>query len=106
MFVSTTAVIVLMAPLVPRQRALYSGFVQACTVLGHRYRFSAEGPTMTWVCERCGADGGAKTYASAAEAQHFADAFDREDRHDIGRRAPLVGLLPLRLWRAWRAHRT
>jgi transcription initiation factor TFIIIB Brf1 subunit/transcription initiation factor TFIIB len=76
--------------------------VLACRALGHRYRFRADGATMTWACARCGAVGGEKTYASAAEAEHFARAFDHEDRSELGRRAPLVGLLPLRLWRAWR----
>jgi hypothetical protein len=77
----------------------------SCRVFGHRYRFAVSGPTMSWTCARCGAAGGEKTYASAEEAARFAAAFDREDREDIGRRAPLVGLLPLRLWRAWRDHR-
>jgi hypothetical protein len=73
-----------------------------CGIFGHRYRFVAKGDTMSWTCERCGAFGGSKEYASADEAIQFARAFDREDRADLGRRAPLVGLLPLRLWRAWR----
>jgi hypothetical protein len=73
-----------------------------CAVLGHRYRFTADGSTMTWQCERCDVVGGSKDYATADEAARFASAFDREDRADLGRRAPLVGLLPLRLWRAWR----
>jgi hypothetical protein len=60
---------------------------------------------MTWACVRCGNVGGEKTYASVEEAQRYAAAFDREDREDMGRRAPLVGLLPLRLWRAWRDSR-
>lgn len=71
----------------------------ACRLLGHRFRFGADGETMTWRCERgCGA-GGEKRYASAAEAARYARAFDREDRHDVGRRAPLLGMFPLRL--AW-----
>jgi hypothetical protein len=49
--------------------------------------------------------GGSKAYASAAEAEGYARAFDREDRSDLGRRAPLVALLPLRIWRAWRDRR-
>ena len=73
-----------------------------CPLLGHRYRFRADGATMTWACERCGHTGGSKTYASAEEAARYARAFDREDRADTGRRAPLVALLPLRLWRAFR----
>ncbi|NMH99292.1 hypothetical protein [Pseudonocardia acidicola] len=73
-----------------------------CRVLGHRFRFSSEGDTMRWTCQRgCGA-GGAKTYPSAAAARRYATAFDREDRADLGRRAPLVGLLPVRLARAVR----
>jgi hypothetical protein len=76
-----------------------------CRLAGHRYRFTSNGATMTWVCARCGAVGGAKTYGSAAEAQRYARAFDREDRADLGRRAPLVGLLPLRIWRLWKDRR-
>jgi hypothetical protein len=72
-----------------------------CRVLGHRFRFMSEGRTMRWRCERgCGA-GGSKRYASAAEAARYARAFDREDREELGARAP-VGLLPLRLARAVR----
>lgn len=74
----------------------------ACHIFGHRYRFEADGRTMRWSCQRgCGA-GGEKTYSTDADARRFASAFDREDRHDIGRRAPLIGLLPLRIWRALR----
>ena len=74
----------------------------ACRLFGHRYRFSADGATMRWTCARgCGA-GGAKTYATADDAGRYARAFDREDRDELGRRAPLFGLLPLRIWRAMR----
>lgn len=73
-----------------------------CRLLGHRFRFRAEGSTMRWSCARCGADGGAKEYATADEAARYARGFDREDRDDIGRRAPLIAGLPLRLWRALR----
>jgi hypothetical protein len=76
----------------------------ACRLFGHRFRFSADGSTMRWACERC-AEGGTKDYPSAADAQLYAHAFDRDDRQDLGRRAPLVGLLPLRLWRYWRDRR-
>jgi hypothetical protein len=72
-----------------------------CRLLGHRYRFRADGRTMIWACERCTRAGGSKSYGSSAEAERYATAFDREDRADLGRRAPLVALLPLRLWRAW-----
>jgi hypothetical protein len=54
---------------------------------------------MVWECERGCGDGGSKTYLSAADAQRYATAFDRRDSADLGRRAPLLGLFPLRLWR-------
>jgi hypothetical protein len=74
--------------------------VLSCRLIGHRYRFEADGSTMRWRCERdCGA-GGEKRYTTTGEAQRYARAFDREDRTDIGRRAPLIGLLPLRIGRA------
>ncbi len=60
---------------------------------------------MRWACQRGCRAGGSKRYATAAEAQRYARAFDREDRQDLGRRAPLFGLLPLRLARAWRERR-
>jgi hypothetical protein len=73
-----------------------------CHVLGHRFRFSSEGETLAWRCERgCGA-GGAKKYASAADASRYARAFDREDSEDLRRRAPLFGLFPLRILHAIR----
>ena len=58
---------------------------------------------MHWSCQRgCGA-GGSKTYATADAATRYAAAFDREDREDLGRKAPLVAGLPLRLLRAVRS---
>lgn len=60
---------------------------------------------MRWECERgCGA-GASKTYATAAEAGRYARAFDRDDRDSLGKRAPLFGLMPLRLVRAHRRRR-
>lgn len=69
---------------------------------------------MRWRCERgCGAHG-SKRYPSAEDAERHARAFDHEDAEryarafdhgdaeDLGRRAPLVGLFPLRLLRAVR----
>jgi hypothetical protein len=79
--------------------------VLRCRLLGHRFRFSTDGATMHWSCQRgCGA-GGEKRYDTAADAERYASAFDREDREDLGRRAPLVGLFPLRLARALKRHR-
>jgi hypothetical protein len=72
-----------------------------CRILGHRFRFSSEGDEMRWRCARCGA-GGMKRYRTPEDAQRYASALDREDRDDLGRRAPLVGLFPLRLLRAGR----
>lgn len=76
-----------------------------CRALGHRYRFRTDGATMRWSCSRCGVVGGEKTYATGADAERYASAFDREDREDLGRRAPLIGLFPLRLARALRRRR-
>ena len=39
-----------------------------------------------------------KEYPSAADAARYAAAFDREDRSELGRRAPFLGMFPLRLW--------
>jgi hypothetical protein len=76
-----------------------------CAIFGHRFRFSATGSTMRWTCRRgCGAEG-SKRYATAADATRYAVALDREDREDLGRRAPLVAGLPLRLARALRTAR-
>lgn len=70
----------------------------SCRVLGHRWRFSAAGATMRWECTRgCGA-GGEKAYENAERATRYAQALDREDRDDLGRR-PLLSLLPLGLAR-------
>lgn len=68
-------------------------------------RFWADGSTLRWACERCD-EQGAKAYADAAAARRYARAFDREDREDLGRRAPLVGLLPLRILRAMQRRAT
>ncbi|MGD9734603.1 MAG: hypothetical protein AB7V58_03180 [Solirubrobacterales bacterium] len=71
----------------------------SCRLLGHRFRFSAEGETMRWRCQRgCGA-GGEKRYPSAAAAGRYAAALDQDPSEGLGKRAPLFGLLPLRLAR-------
>jgi hypothetical protein len=68
--------------------------MNACSLLGHRFRFRADGVVMRWECDRgCGA-GGSKSYATAADAERYARAFDRRDAEDVGRR-PLLSLLPL-----------
>ena len=67
--------------------------------MGHRLRFWAAGSTMRWRCERGCGEEGSKAYGSSRDAHRYARAFDREDRDDIGRRAPLLGMLPLRIWR-------
>jgi hypothetical protein len=76
----------------------------SCCLLGHRYRFSSDGVTLLWTCERgCGA-GGERRYGTAEQADRYARAFDREDRADLGRRAPLA-LFPIRLGTAGRRRR-
>jgi hypothetical protein len=72
--------------------------MSVCRLLGHRHRFSAEGSTMRWECERGCGEGGSKRYPTAEEAQRYARAFDRRDSEDLGRR-PLLSLLPLWLAR-------
>ena len=53
-----------------------------CRMLGHRFRFSSEGDTMRWSCQReCGA-GGVKRYPTPEDAARYAGAFDREDREE------------------------
>lgn len=66
-----------------------------CWVFGHRYRFTADGATMMWACP-CGAHG-SKTYDSPRDAARYAAVFDDDGTRDIGRRAPVLGMFPLRL---------
>ncbi|ORB16092.1 hypothetical protein BST37_07670 [Mycobacterium noviomagense] len=71
-----------------------------CRLMGHRPRFRVDGATMYWECERgCGQASDSKTYATAEQARRYAAAFDRRDNSELGKRAPLIGLLPLRVWR-------
>jgi hypothetical protein len=59
---------------------------------------------MHWECERgCGQASGSKPYPSAEEARRYAAAFDRTG--ELGKQAPLIGLLPLRLWHKLRQSR-
>jgi len=69
-----------------------------CKLLGHRPRFWADGAVMRWECQRGCSAGGSKTYDSSAAAHRYAAAFDREDRDQLGSRAPLLGMFPLRIW--------
>lgn len=57
---------------------------------------------MRWGCERCGEAQGAEDYPTAQDALRYAAAFNKRDTDDLGRRAPILGLLPLRLWRTLR----
>ena len=75
----------------------------ACRVFGHRLVFRADGRTMAWECDRgCADGGGGKQYPTAEDARRYAAAFNRRDSEALGRRAPLLGLFPLRLWRRFR----
>ena len=47
----------------------------------------------------------AKEYDTGEDAWRYAAAFNRRDTDDLGKRAPLIGLLPLRLWRRFRRTR-
>jgi hypothetical protein len=79
----------------------------ACRVFDHRPVFRSDGRTMSWECERgCGQGGGSKQYDTAEEARGYATAFNRRDAADLGKRAPLIGLLPLRIWRRFWRRRT
>lgn len=60
---------------------------------------------LNWACARGCGTGGEKRYASATEAIRYAQAFDAEDRSQLGHRAPLFGLFPLRLVHWLRTHR-
>ena len=75
----------------------------SCNVFGHRPAFRVDGRTMRWECDRCGRGAGAKEYDTADDACRYAAAFNRRDTDNLGKRAPLIGLLPLRLWRKFRA---
>ena len=70
-----------------------------CRALGHRPRFVADGRVLCWHCGRCGAALGARGYPSAGAAERYARALDRDERAELGRRAPPFALLPLRLAR-------
>jgi len=72
--------------------------MRACKLLGHSYRFTAEGETMHWACTRGCGEGGSKRYASASDAQRYARVFDQRDAEKLGKR-PLLSLLPLWLAR-------
>ena len=77
----------------------------ACKIFGHRPVFRVDGRIMRWECERGCAEGhGFKEYNTAAEARRYAAAFNRRDTDDVGKRAPFVGLFPLRLWRRFSRH--
>jgi hypothetical protein len=54
---------------------------------------------MRWDCERGCDAGGSKVYPSADEARRYATGLNRRDNDKVGRRAPLLGLLPLRVFR-------
>ena len=75
----------------------------ACRILGHRYRFRADGTAMLWECERGCGSGGSKQYSSAEDAARYARGLERAGEPDQG--PPLIAALPLRLVRRLRARR-
>ena len=68
-----------------------------CRLLGHRLRFQAEGRVLVWTCERGCTARGEKTYDSADQAARYALHLDRDVRRQLGKRAPLLGMFPLRI---------
>ncbi len=70
--------------------------VNACGLFGHRIRFRTEGATLHWTCERGCGTSGQRFYATAAQANRYANAFNCQDRRDFGTR-PLLSMLPLKL---------
>ncbi len=69
-----------------------------CRVLGHRFAFRAEGRSLVWECTRDCGTRHSKEYATAAEASRYARAFQTRPGENLGERAPLIGMFPLRLW--------
>jgi len=76
-----------------------------CRLIGHTPSFVTQGRIMTWSCRHCGLLIGEKTYETGDAARRYAAAFNHRDTDDLGQRAPLIGLLPLRLWRRIRRRR-
>ena len=74
----------------------------SCRIFGHQPVFRTEGAILRWECGHGCGDGGSKTYDSAEAAARYAAVFNKRDADDLGKRAPVIGLLPLRLWRRFR----
>ncbi len=51
-----------------------------CRILGCRFRFAAEGTTLTWWCQRGCPSGGRKDYPTPEQAHRMAVALDPEPR--------------------------
>lgn len=76
--------------------------VWKCRLVGHQWTFWAEDQQMHWQCERgCPGTARSKTYPSAQDASRYAQVLNKRDVANIGERAPLLGMFPLRLWRKW-----
>jgi hypothetical protein len=78
-------------------------FVYAVVAVARREGGAREAPyaalgkrlAQRWECQRDCDAGGRKTYDSPAAARRFAAAVDREDRDELGRRAPMPGDVPV-----------
>ena len=77
----------------------------SCRLLDHRHRFRSEGAATTWACERGCGPAAPRSTPRPAPAAHYAAAFDRPASGDLGRKAPLLGMFPLRVWRWLRQRR-
>ncbi|WP_211221069.1 hypothetical protein [Nocardioides insulae] len=62
-------------------------------------RFWAQDGSLCWACARDCGHQGSKGYDRSEDAARYATAFNRRDTEALGRRAPLIGLLPLRVAR-------
>lgn len=60
-----------------------------CRLLGHLWRFRADGSTLRWDCERGCGTGGEKAYDSAERASRYARHFNRKDSSSPGTRFPI-----------------
>jgi hypothetical protein len=64
-----------------------------CRIFGCRFRFAAEGATLSWWCARGCPSGGEKVYAGEEDARRMAAVLDREPRSPAAILALLGGTI-------------
>jgi len=52
----------------------------ACQLIGHRYRYYAEGDLVRWVCMRGCGESGSRPFATPRQARRHAAALNRHER--------------------------